>query len=90
MRLLYKPLAIVGRGIASRAGRSAFRGLWSRIDEHEPPQPTAGDAGLAKVVGAAVLEAATMAAFAALADRASAQAFHHLFGVWPGQRREKD
>ena len=36
-----------------------------------------------------VLEAATMSAFGALADRASAQAFHYLFGVWPGEKREK-
>jgi len=90
MKLLYKPLAIVSRGIASRFGKSTFRELWARIDDGEPPAPTAGDAGFAKVVGAAVLEAATMAAFAAAADRISAQVFHHLFGAWPGEKRKKD
>lgn len=87
MRLLYKPLAVISRGIAARLGRSAFRGLWARLDEGEPPAPTAADAALAKVVGAAMLEAATMAAFAAIADRLSARAFHHLFGIWPGEKR---
>jgi hypothetical protein len=42
-----------------------------------------------KVVGAAALEAATMAGVAAAADRVAAQAFHHLTGVWPGKRAEK-
>lgn len=90
MKLLYKPLAIVSRGIASRLGKSTFRGVWGRIDAGEPPSPTAGEAGFAKVIGAAVLEAATMAAFAAAADRVSAHAFHHLFGAWPGEKRKKE
>src|SRR5947209_8108371 len=90
MKLLYKPLAIVSRGIASRLGKSTFRGLWARIDDDDPPATTAGDAGFAKVVGAAVLEAATMAAFAAAADRISARAFYHLFGAWPGQKRKME
>lgn len=85
MKLLYKPLAMITRAIAARLGRSTFRSLWSRIDDREPPGATRSDATLVEVMGAAVLEAATMAAFAALADRTSAQAFHYLFGVWPGE-----
>src|SRR5947209_1092223 len=89
MKLLYKPFSILSRVIASRIGKTVYRGLWSRIDEHEPPAPTASGTNLAKVLEAAVLEAATMAAFGALADRASATAFQYLFGVWPGERPEE-
>jgi hypothetical protein len=35
-------------------------------------------------VGAAALEAATLAATKAAANRASARSFHYLFGIWPG------
>jgi hypothetical protein len=90
VRLLYKPLAIVSRRIASKLGQSAFRSLWARIAADEPPLATAGEAGLAEVVGAAVLEAATTAAFTAVADRVSAQAFRRLFGVWPDDRRRRE
>ncbi len=86
MRLLYRPRSGFARGIAARMGRTIFQGIWSQIDDQEPPAPTAPNTDFAKVLGAAVLEAATMAAFAALADRVSAHAFHYLFGIWPGEQ----
>ncbi len=89
MRILYKPFSLIAGLIAARVGRSLFRTLWSRVDRAEPPEPTAPEAGMSKVVGAAVLEAATMAGVAAAADRVAAQAFHHLTGIWPGRRAEK-
>jgi hypothetical protein len=42
------------------------------------------------VVGAAALEAATMAGVGAAVDRAGARAFHHLTGIWPGDKREDE
>jgi hypothetical protein len=69
--------------IGARLGRTLFKSLWARIDEAEPPPPTAPDASLGKVVGAAALEAATLAASRAAVTRASAKSFHHLFGIWP-------
>lgn len=90
MKLLYKPFAILAGMIAARVGRNAFRAMWSKIDEAEPPHPTTGEAPLPKVVGAAALEAATMAGVAAAVDRASASTFHHLFGIWPGEKKQKD
>jgi len=88
MRILYKPFAVIAGLIAARLGKRAFRGVWSRIDDSEPPHPTAGDASLPKVVGAAALEAATMAGIAAAVDRASAQAFHYLTGIWPEKKKK--
>ncbi len=86
MRILYKPFAIIASVIAARLGRSIFRSLWSRIDDVEPPAATAADASFPRVVGAAALEAATMAGVAAAVNHASARAFHHLTGIWPGKK----
>jgi hypothetical protein len=88
VKLLYKPFAVIAGLIAARVGKSIFRGLWSQIDTAEPPAATAPNASLPKVVGAAALEAATMASVAAAADRASARAFAWLTGVWPGKEPE--
>jgi Protein of unknown function (DUF4235) len=84
MKLLYKPFAVIAAMIAARIGRSVFKRVWSRIDKADPPDPSTFGAPLPKVVGAAALEAATMAGIGAAADRASAKAFHHLTGIWPG------
>ena len=89
MKLLYKPFSLIAGVIAARIGKALFRGLWSRVDRAEPPDATAPEAGMPKVVGAAALEAATMAGVAAAVDRVAAQAFHHLTGVWPGKPAEK-
>ena len=90
MRLLYKPFAIIAGVIATRIGRSTFKTLWSKIDSGDPPDPTSGEASMPKVVGAAALEAETMAGMAAAADRASAKAFHYLIGVWPGKKKQSE
>ena len=89
MKILYKPFALIAGLIAARIGKGVFETLWSKIDQDDPPAPTAADASLPKVVGAAALRAATMAGVAAAADRASARVFHHLVGVWPGKKGEK-
>jgi len=89
MKLLYKPFALIAGVIAGRVGKSVFRSLWSRFDRAEPPAPTEPDASMPKVVGAAALEAATMAGVAAAVNRVAASTFHHLFGVWPESKRAK-
>ena len=90
MKILYKPFAIIAGVIAARLGRTAFKSLWSRIDTKEPPEPTTEEASLPKVVGAAALEAATMAGIGAAVHRGSARAFEHLTGSWPGDKRQKE
>jgi len=86
MRILYKPFAIIAGLIGARLGRSVFKSLWNRIDVGEPPTATTPDASLPKVVGAAALEAATMAGVGAAVDHASARTFHYLTGIWPGKK----
>lgn len=89
MKFLFKPFALIAGLIAARIGKALFDGLWARVDEREPPTPTTPNASLPKVVGAAALKAATMASVSAAVDRAAAEAFHHLTGVWPGEPAEK-
>lgn len=83
LRLFYKPFGLIAGLISARIGRKLFQSVWSKIDERPPPPPTSGGASLGKVVGAAALEAATMASARAAVDRASAKTFHYLIGVWP-------
>ena len=89
-KLLYKPLALIGSLLAARVGKSVFRTLWARIDEREPPAPSTEDASVQRVVGAAVLEAATMAGIAAAVDRATARLFQYFTGLWPGKREDEE
>ena len=90
MKLVYKPFAIIFSVIAARVGRGIFKSLWGRIDQADPPDPTTEQVGLSKVVGAAALEAATMAGLGAMADRASARTFQYLTGYWPGDKTQED
>jgi hypothetical protein len=87
MKLLYKPFSIIGAIIAAKIGRNAFKKLWAKVDASDPPDPTTEETTFPKAVGAAALEAATMAAVAAAVDRAGARAFHYLTGIWPGEQR---
>jgi hypothetical protein len=89
MKILYKPFSIIAGLIGARIAKAIFQALWSRIDDAEPPKPTTEHASFPKVVGAAALEAATMAGVGAAVDRAGAATFHHLFGIWPGDREQK-
>jgi predicted DNA-binding transcriptional regulator YafY len=88
MKILYKPFAIIAALVGAKLGRNAFKTLWTRIDAADPPEPTTEETSLPKVVGAAALEAATMAAIAAAVDRASARTFHYLTGIWPGKTEQ--
>ena len=90
MKILYKPFGIIAGLIGARIATSIFKALWAKIDEEEPPKPTTEDASFPKVVGAAMLEAATMAGVGAAVDRAGARAFHHLTGIWPGEHQAED
>ena len=90
MKILYKPFGIIAGLIGARIATSIFKAIWSHIDEEPPPKPTTEEASFPKVIGAAVLKAATSAGVGATVDRAGAQAFHHLTGIWPGERRPEE
>ncbi len=88
MKVLYKPFGIIAGLIGAKIANSVFKVLWARIDKQPPPKATTADVSFQKVVGAAALEAATIAAVGAAVDRAGARTFHHLTGIWPGEHRE--
>ena len=90
MKIFYKPFGIIASLIGARIANGIFKVLWSRIDHEAPPSPTTAEASFPKVVGAAALEAATVAAISAAVDRAGARTFHHLPGIWPGEHRETE
>ncbi len=87
MKIFYKPFGMVAGIIGARLGSRVFQAVWDSIDTAPPPAAEAGDAPLGKVVAAAALQAATMAAMGALVDRAAARAFRGLVGTWPGTPR---
>lgn len=89
MKFLYKPFGIIAGVIGHRTGRTAFQAVWTHVgDDEKPPSPRAGRLGLAQVAGSAALEAATIAAVAAVIEQLAARLFHHLFGAWPEKPRE--
>jgi hypothetical protein len=88
MKLLYKPIGILFGLIASRLAKVVFGVIWARIDDQEPPEPTAPHATFPKVIAAKSIEAATMAGVGAASDRLAATVFHHLTGAWPGKDPE--
>lgn len=90
MKLLYKPFAIIAGVLGAKVGQSVFRSVWARIDESKPPSPETDGASAGKVVGAAALEAATLAASRAVFTRASAKSFHYLTGYWPGEKAKAE
>lgn len=87
MKVFYKPFGIVASIVGGKLGARVFQSVWDSIDPAPPPAAEAGDAPLGKVVAAAALQAATMAAMGAIVDRAAARAFRGLVGTWPGKPR---
>lgn len=90
MKILYKPFGIIAGLIGAKIANTVFKSVWTRIDQDDPPTATTAEASFPKIVGAAALEAATMAAIHAAVDRASARTFQHLTGIWPGERRQPE
>lgn len=85
MKLVYKPFAIIATLLGAKLGESAFKGVWSLLDDESPPTPTTADTSWSKMLIAAVLGGATTAGVAAAVDRAGAAWFHYLTGIWPGK-----
>ena len=89
MKILYKPFGIIAGMIGARLARSVFKTVWGTIDKAAPPKAGTEDATLPRVVGAAVIEAATTAATRATVDRASLKWFHFLTGIWAGDKEPR-
>jgi hypothetical protein len=88
VKLIYKPFSIVGGLLAGAVARRIFDVVWSHIDDEPPPKANTDDETWGRVLGAAALKSVTFSVTRATADRASAQTFRYLFGVWPGRTRD--
>jgi len=90
MRLLYKPFAVICGLIAGALSRRIASALWRLVDEADPPTPTTEQAPLSKVLGAAAIEGLAFSVTRAAVDRAGARGFAQMFGVWPGDRGDRE
>lgn len=83
--VLYKPWSILFGVVGGILASKLFTKVWALVADEQAPKPTQRDASWRSVLPAAVLEGAIYAAFKAVAQRGSAQAFEHSTGVWPGE-----
>ena len=86
MRLLYRPLGIILGLVAGFLSKSVFNFVWSRIDDEEAPKATIRDTSWAKVLIAAAVQGVVFQTVRAAVNRAGAQGFEYLTGVWPGEK----
>ena len=89
MKLAYKPFGIIFGIVAGLLSKKLFEAVWGIFDEAEPPKPTTRDARWAKVLGAAAVHGVTFKVTRAAVDRAGASGWNHLFGVWPGPKKQE-
>jgi hypothetical protein len=87
MKLIYKPFAVIFGLLAGVLARQLFSFIWSKIDDEDPPRANTEEAEWPKVLAAAAIQGATFAVTKAAVERAGAEGFTHLTGVWPGERR---
>ncbi|MCU1603525.1 MAG: hypothetical protein JWO22_4234 [Frankiales bacterium] len=85
MKLLYKPVGLIGGILAGLLANALFTRLWSRLaKDGEVPEAKQRSAGWGEVAAAAALQGAVMKGTRALVDRAGAKGFEKATGTWPG------
>jgi uncharacterized protein DUF4235 len=89
MKLIYKPFGIVLGILAGLLSKKLFDVVWGIFDQEEPPKATTQEAGLTKVLAAAAVQGVTFKVTRAAVARAGAKGWDHLFGVWPGEKRQE-
>jgi hypothetical protein len=86
-KLLFKPISLIAGLLAGMVSRKAFRALWVRLDDHEPPRPEHRRTRWPKLLVALMLEGAIVRAFDGAFERASREVFCRATGAWPGPDR---
>lgn len=88
MKLFYRPFGIVFGILAGVLSEKLFNVVWSIFDNEEPPTPTTQEADWPKILAAAAVQGLTFNVTRAAVDRAGAKGWNHLFGIWPGDKRQ--
>jgi hypothetical protein len=87
MKLIYRPIGIVVGILAGLLSKRAFNFVWSKIDDEEAPKPTIEETSWAKVLTAAAVQGIVFQTVRAAVNRAGAEGFRWLTGVWPGKHK---
>jgi predicted metal-dependent enzyme (double-stranded beta helix superfamily) len=86
VKLLYKPVGVLGSVASGILAGRAFKFLWRAIArEREAPRATDRYRSWWEVTLAASLEGAVYGVVKAVVDRAGASAFSGVTGSWPGR-----
>jgi hypothetical protein len=86
-KILFLPFSLLGGLLAGVVGKRLFAGVWSLVDEKEPPDPKQRDVSWQKLLTALLLEGAIFRAVRGAFDHGSRQAFRALTNSWPGEER---
>jgi Protein of unknown function (DUF4235) len=86
-KILFVPFSVLGGIVAGIIGKKAFEGLWSVVDDQEPPDAKHREIEWQKLIPALLLEGAIFRAVRGLFDHGSRTAFSKLTGSWPGKER---
>jgi hypothetical protein len=85
MRLLYRPVGIVGGVLGGMLAGALFKRMWTLARrEAEPPKATDAQRSWREVLLAAAFQGAVFGGVKAAIDRAGATGFARATGVWPG------
>ena len=87
MKLLYRPLGIILGLLGGQLAKKVFTAVWSKIDDEEAPKATHEEVPWGKVLAAAAVQGVVTQTVRVTINRAGAQGFRHLTGVWPGDKR---
>ena len=86
MKLIYRPIGILIGLAAGMLSKSVFNFIWSKIDDEEAPKATIEEVSWAKLLSAAAVQGIVFQTVRAAVNRAGAQGFQYLTGVWPGEK----
>jgi hypothetical protein len=84
MKFLFLPFSIVSGLVAGFLSKKVFDGVWSLVDEEEPPEPEHKEVSMVKLALGLAVEGAVFRAVRGLVDHAARRAFYNMTGKWPG------
>jgi hypothetical protein len=90
VKLMFKPVSILGGVLAGLLARRSFALIWRAVDDREAPQPEQRSVSLPKLALALSLQGAVFTLVRGLVDHLSRRGFAKATGRWPGVDRPCD